>query len=68
MKLQDIKKEEQRHLRAAKKVPKSYQHKYEMDRRSEEYVQQAQEAVSNAVDDLHSVESSSERDESAEAG
>ena len=38
MKLQDIKKEEQRHLRAAKKVPKSYQHKYEMDRRSEEYV------------------------------
>ena len=34
-----------------------------MDRLSDEYIQQAQEAVSSAVDDLHSVESSPERDE-----
>lgn len=36
---------------------------YEMDRRSDEFITQAQEAVTNAVDDLDSVDSTSpERD------
>ena len=55
-KLKEIKKEEQRHLRAAKKVPPTFEHKYEMDQRTEEQLKQTQEAF--ALDDLRSLESS----------
>ena len=55
-KLKEIKKEEQRHLRAAKKVPPTFEHKYEMDQRTEEQLKQTQEAF--ALDDLRSIESS----------
>ena len=51
-----MKKEEQRHLRAAKKVPPTFEHKYEMDQRTEEQIKQTQEAF--ALDDLRSLESS----------
>lgn len=37
-KLSLIKKEEKRHLRAAKRVPKAFDHQYEMDKRSTEFV------------------------------
>ena len=35
-KLAQIKREEQRHLRAAKNVPRHYQHNYEMENRTQE--------------------------------
>ena len=34
-KLAKIKQEEKRHLKAAKKVPRSYQHEYEMDKQTD---------------------------------
>ena len=57
-KLSLIKKEEKRHIAAAKQVPKFYEHQYEMDRRSAEFINQA-------IDDLKSVESSPERQDMA---
>ena len=35
-KMAEVRKEEKRHLRASKKVPRTFQHIYEMEARSEE--------------------------------
>lgn len=57
-KLVEVKKEERRHLLASKKVPRTYQHVYEMDLQSEKQLQ----AMRETVDDLRSVGSSPERE------
>ena len=57
-KLAAIKKEEQRHLRASKRVPKTFEHKYEMDIQSEKQIKSAQESNTKIFDDLDSVNSS----------
>ena len=74
-KLAAIKKEEQRHLRAAKKVPASYEHKYAMDLITEQLIQdnnrnsddKNQQRI-EGVDDLRSIDSSPAREMAYDGG
>ena len=44
-KLAKIKKEEKRHLKAAKKVPRTFQHEYEMDKRTDKLLSEKKEVT-----------------------